>query len=73
MKDQLTNEELRSIILGKRVYKKCPCCDNNGIYYLNEEGESASSPLQEWGDDYSREECDNCDGLGFVIAIYEDE
>ena len=33
-----TKEELLAIILGKVQYRKCPCCDNHGLEYWDENG-----------------------------------
>lgn len=64
---EISIEELRNIILGKIQYKKCPCCDNNGFEYWDEEGISVlPSPLPEWGENYGKGICENCNGLGFI-------
>ena len=73
MYSQLTSEELRRIILGKTVYRKCPNCDENGIEYWDENGENVGpAPKEEWTDNYEQGECANCDGVGYVIAYEKD-
>ncbi len=64
-------EELRDILLGKMVYKKCLCCDKDGMEYWNEDGEEVGpSPRKEWGDNYCEGSCENCNGLGFVPGVH---
>lgn len=67
----LDAEELRDILLGKMVYKKCPCCDKEGLEYWNEDGEDVSpAPKAEWGEDYCSGTCENCNGLAFVPGVH---
>lgn len=71
-------EELRAIIEGRRVYRKCPSCFGKGFeYYCGDTGEVF--PDQSKDEDYYEtitsylciDQCDNCKGLGYVIAILE--
>ena len=60
-------EDFRKIILGKITFKKCPCCDNNGVEYWDETGTSVLPyPHKSWGDKYESGKCENCGGLGFI-------
>lgn len=60
-------EDLLDIILGKVQYRKCPCCDSNGLQFWDEDGMGLGPyPRQEWGEDYGQGPCDNCDGLGYI-------
>ena len=64
---ELETEVLREIILGKRTYRKCPACDNNGVEYWDESGESVLPyPHPDWGSHYNTGPCENCDGLGYL-------
>ena len=64
---ELTTEEYRNIILGKRKFEKCLCCDNSGYEYWDEDGVSVLPyPHKDWGDRYSRGPCENCNGIGYV-------
>lgn len=66
MKYEFTAEELRDIIFGRTVFRKCPSCDNDGLEYWDEQGISVRpSPLPEWGEDYVSGDCENCGGLGY--------
>lgn len=68
---ELEAEELREIILGKIVYRKCPCCDKEGMEYWSEDGEEVGpAPKPEWGEFYNEGECENCKGLGFVPGVH---
>ena len=65
----LYTEEVRDLILGKLKYRKCPCCDNNGLGYRDGETGVGASPSPSgisfeclsWG------LCENCNGLGFIL------
>ena len=60
-------QQLRDIITGKRHYRKCPRCDNDGKEYWDETGTSVLPyPHPDWGDNYDSGPCENCDGLGFI-------
>lgn len=63
----ITSERLRDIITGKIKYKKCPCCDNEGYEYWDENGVSVLPyPHPDWGNNYERGACQNCCGVGYV-------
>lgn len=69
----LSTEELRNIILGKTVFKKCPCCDKNGTEYWDEDGNNAGpAPRPEWGNDFCTGTCENCDGVAYVVTVNND-
>lgn len=77
---ELEPSELRAIILGKRVYKKCPNCDKNGFHRLKMDDDfDVIGPVSDYEyeklDEANRWEgdCDNCDALGYVIAIMEED
>lgn len=61
-------EDLRAIITGKIVYGSCPLCNGTGRINWNEDGEDTKPGPS---NDPSREEgnCDNCEGVGFIIKI----
>lgn len=65
--NEFTNDELRRIIFGKDVFRKCPACDNKGKEYWSEDGNPRPSPLIEWGDNYEQGDCNGCDGLGYNL------
>lgn len=63
----ITKQELCDIIKGKIRFSKCLCCNNDGMVFWDENGQSVLSyPYPDWGENYDSGECDNCDGLGFV-------
>jgi hypothetical protein len=67
---ELSRDEFRAIILGKITYRKCPCCDSEGLEYWDENGNGTGPcPRPEWGDNYESGLCDNCDGLGFIPNV----
>lgn len=69
---EFTAGELRRIIFGKDNFRKCPSCDKEGKEYWNEDGSLVgSAPLPEWGDNYQRGDCQDCDGLGYVCSTWE--
>lgn len=60
-------QKFRDIIIGKQIYRKCLCCDNNGRVYWDETGISVLPYTHpEWGDNYDSGPCDTCEGIGFV-------
>ena len=64
---ELDTEELRNIITGKTSFRKCPCCNKEGLEYWEETGVSVLPyPHPDWGDNYESGPCDECDGLGYV-------
>ena len=65
---EYTKEEMLRIIFGKDVFQKCPACDNDGRVYSDENGNGCSPiPRPEWGPMPYSEQCDKCDGLGFIL------
>lgn len=63
-------ERLRKILKGEIKFKKCPDCDEDGLEYCNDGGDTYPHPLEEWGNDYVSSECWNCGGVGF---LFDDE
>lgn len=61
---QLSTEQLRNIIIGKTLYRKCPLCDNDGLEFqaINSDGNPCASDHP----DAMRDICENCDGLAFI-------
>jgi hypothetical protein len=65
---EFNNHELRRIIFGKDIFRKCPACDNVGQEYWDENGcPPRPSPLPEWGDNYEKADCEECRGLGYNL------
>lgn len=77
---ELSPEELRRIITGKTVYRKCPVCHSRGyVWCYQNDIEAAEAPEQD-GESYDwykerykaeyvwQEDCENCDAVGFVVA-----
>jgi len=65
----IDRDELKDLIEGKLKYRKCPCCDANGLQYYDGStglGVSASpSGIDpEW---LTSEGCDNCGGLAYLL------
>ncbi len=64
--------EVRKFALGKFTARKCPCCDNDGIEYWDEDGIAPGpSPRKEWGEDFGSGACQNCNGIGYIIQFHE--
>lgn len=40
----LDKEETRDLILGKLKYRKCPCCDNQGMEYWDGQTGMGANP-----------------------------
>ncbi len=67
-------EELRAIITGKRSYKRCPDCQGTGIVWGDADGNALSATdAVERGEDVCSEPCQDCDEVGYIVAVYEDE
>jgi len=69
---ELSNEELRSIALGKFTARKCPSCDNNGIEYWDGNtglGAGPNPPKDIPKEDVSFGSCENCNGIGYILQI----
>jgi len=71
--------ELRATIEGRRVYRKCPNCFGTGIErwewdetesfpkrFITEQEETNLDP-----DKCGHEPCENCQTVGYIIAIHE--
>jgi hypothetical protein len=61
----IATSRLREIILGKVTFRLCPNCDKGRIY-VSEEGVAKPEPQPEWNGEWYSENCDNCDGLGYI-------
>jgi len=57
---------LRDVILGVTTFRKCPCCNSDGLTFeCGEEKLSYAKP--EWEEEFtSIDLCDNCDGVGYI-------
>jgi hypothetical protein len=67
---EISIEDLRAIITGKVIYRKCPCCDNSGTEFWDETGSSVMPyPHPDWGKNYNSGPCLTCDGLGYVQVV----
>lgn len=67
MKDY-AGEIVRGIILGTTDYRKCPLCEGTGFQNWDENGNDVKSGRGDLGTEIrSTGECDNCDGLGFIL------
>lgn len=77
---ELSVEELRGIITGKTVYRKCPVCHSRGyVWCYQNDVEAVEAPEQD-GESYDwykerynaeyvwQDDCENCDAVGFVVA-----
>ena len=60
----VSNDYLREVIKGKVTFRKCPCCDNDGIEIqcYDDNGEPCTSDHPE----ARREVCENCYGVAFM-------
>ena len=66
-----TNEIVRGIISGQISAKKCPCCDNNGQEWwdgMTGLGVGSAPPVGVPVENLSNGDCENCDGLAYLIA-----
>lgn len=61
-----TTEDLRNTLLGKSNWTACLQCNTTGVENWNEDGEDVRpGPTSDL--DRCTGECENCDGVGFVI------
>jgi len=65
----LDTHEVRDLILGKLKYRKCPCCDNQGLEYWDGSTGMGVNPSPAGIDpeNLSWGFCENCSGLGFIL------
>lgn len=71
---EFNQDELRAVIEGRRVYKRCPKCVNgNLIYTLAEFLQDEPGCTEEDYDPDVFIPCENCRELGYVVAVYEDD
>jgi len=60
-------EILRGIVLGELGYHRCIVCDGTGYQNWDENGDDVKSGKTS-NPDRDHGECENCDGLGFIIT-----
>ena len=77
---ELSPEELRGIITGKILYRKCPVCHSRGyVWCYQNDVEAVEAPEQDgdscdwYNEKYKaesvwQEDCENCAAVGFVVA-----
>lgn len=66
-----TKEEVRGIIQGKLSYRKCPCCDNDGLEWwdgMTGLGVGPSPPHTCSVEDLSSGQCQSCGGVAYIIG-----
>lgn len=69
---ELSFDELRLIIQGKVVFRRCPDCDGSGVYYYTEESDTPVSQkkYEDAGGssnaDNDTGRCETCKGVGYV-------
>ena len=80
----ITVAGLRATIEGRRSYRKCPACLGRGYVWCYENETDALEAPDQTGDDenwykekYNAhdvyiEGCENCDTVGYVVAVWED-
>ena len=65
--------EIKDLIEGRMNYRKCPCCDTNGLVWfdLSESTKTFGGlPHQPRGvpeEDLEWETCQNCNGLSYLL------
>jgi len=65
---------LREVILGKIEWRKCPTCAGKGVEYFNGDSGAVWGDMRDsqevvedaLGDDFAKEACSHCMGLGFI-------
>lgn len=67
MANYYPTEIVRGIILGKIKYRKCPMCEGTAMQNWDEYGEDIKSGPS-CSENRTTGECDNCDGLGFILS-----
>lgn len=63
---------LRATILGNIQWKQCLSCNGSGFENWNEYGEDIR-PGRTSDPDRCEDTCENCEGLGFVVATQTEE
>lgn len=63
-------ETVRRIILGKTQARKCPICEGTTVVNWDENGENIKSGPGTWPD-RATGECEDCNGLGFILMDVE--
>ena len=69
---ELEYEDLKKIIQGKVVFRRCPDCDGTGVFFYTEESDDPVSQkkYEEAGGDSNVENntecCSTCNGLCYV-------
>ena len=66
---EFSSEELRRIIFKKDTFSKCPACNNEGKVFSDENGcPPLPYPHSDWSDNFQTIECEECDGLGYLLT-----
>jgi hypothetical protein len=60
----MDNEYLNQVIRGIIEFRKCPCCDNDGIELQAYDGNGDPCTAQTEG--AWRDVCHDCEGLAFI-------
>lgn len=66
-----SRDDIRSLILGIDVARKCPCCDSDGQEWWDGDTGLGVGPNPPKGidvDSVCHGDCENCKGLGFLIG-----
>ena len=69
--------EIKDLIEGRIKYRKCPCCDTDGIVWFDSTRTSGVLPYPPpdiTEEDLGWETCHNCNGLSYILyRWYPDE
>ncbi len=69
---ELEKSELKAIIEGRRVYRRCSAC-RDGTEFITDDGQLIPpTELSKYKEsEYYTADCEDCKGLGYVISIHE--
>lgn len=62
--------EIKDLIEGRMKYRKCPCCDTNGLVRFDSTKAAGMLPYPPPGipeEDLDWETCHNCNGLSYIL------
>ena len=60
--------EIKDLIEGRIKYRKCPCCDTDGIVWFDSTKPYGALPYPDIPEeDLGWESCHNCDGLSYIL------
>lgn len=69
----LTKEEFLQLVSGRFKTFKCPYCEGNGWYWVDQDGMKRSHDDENLGEFYYQHVCDfdetECGGLGFRVVF----